>query len=403
MSILKKPSCWIPLGCLSVFIIVPIVGITIMLNLIGPSIKKVAEEEIPKVTGTTFSIKELDIGLLSGSITIDTLELGNPEGFAAKNAFETKQFSVNVGMLSFLSDTVIVDEFILDKMHINCEFANDKMNLIEIQKNVDKHNGTYDEKNYQENKFNPKDPKSYLDYIEKLDIEMIEQNKRRLDKLTSKKSEEQNTEETEGEVAVSKAEKKLIIKLFRVDDAMLSLKLPFMKKATAIKLQKIELNNVGENCNNAAETFDIILNELNAAVMKSVSKYIKENSVDLLKENAKVILGEKANELLKSTKLDKVITQDDIQKTLEDPKNANKILETKKEEKKKEVEQVVEKKANEVIEKVKLDKVITKKDIKQAIKDPKNSKEILNKKKEEYKKDPTKAVKDGKDFLKSLF
>lgn len=88
-----------------------------------------------RLTKTTVTLENVHIGLLRGLVQLDRLEIGNPPGFTAKNAVQLDTVRVHLDVLSALSDTVVIDEILVEAPDITFEGL-PTSNLSVIQNNV---------------------------------------------------------------------------------------------------------------------------------------------------------------------------------------------------------------------------------------------------------------------------
>ena len=61
------------------------------------------------MTKTSASLEDVDLSLFSGNIALKGLKIGNPQGFAAPNAFELGQISVKFDPKSLLTSKIIIN------------------------------------------------------------------------------------------------------------------------------------------------------------------------------------------------------------------------------------------------------------------------------------------------------
>ncbi|MGH7260860.1 MAG: AsmA family protein [Nitrospiraceae bacterium] len=88
-----------------------------------------------RLTKTTVKVEDVHIGLLSGLVQLDEVEIGNPPGFTAPNAVRLNMARIRLDVLSALSDTVIIDEILVEAPDITFEGL-PTSNLSMIQDNV---------------------------------------------------------------------------------------------------------------------------------------------------------------------------------------------------------------------------------------------------------------------------
>lgn len=88
-----------------------------------------------RLTKTTVTLENVHIGLLRGLVQLDRLEIGNPPGFTAPSAMTLGTARVRLDLLSVLSDTVVIDEIMVEAPDITFEGL-PTSNLSVIQNNV---------------------------------------------------------------------------------------------------------------------------------------------------------------------------------------------------------------------------------------------------------------------------
>lgn len=88
-----------------------------------------------RLTKTTVTLEDVHIRLLKGLVQLDGLEIGNPPGFIAKNAVRLGTARVRLDVRSALSDTVVIDEILVEAPDITFEGL-PTSNLSMIQDNV---------------------------------------------------------------------------------------------------------------------------------------------------------------------------------------------------------------------------------------------------------------------------
>jgi len=133
MKKVKKILLSIGIGLL-VLIIIAVIVVGLFLG----KIVKVGMETVgPKITQTTLTVDAVDVSMLTGSVKVKDLVLGNPEGFKAPNAISVGLAAVSVSPMSVLSDKIVVRSVRVESPEITFEgnpFGEN--NLKKIQANV---------------------------------------------------------------------------------------------------------------------------------------------------------------------------------------------------------------------------------------------------------------------------
>jgi hypothetical protein len=103
---------------------------------LGTVIKAGIERVGPEVTGTSVTLKDVDIGLIAGRAQLEGLTVGNPKGFAAPAALKIGTARVRVNWGSVLSDRVVIEEITIDGPEVTYEGLLSKSNFSTLLKNV---------------------------------------------------------------------------------------------------------------------------------------------------------------------------------------------------------------------------------------------------------------------------
>jgi len=114
------------LGALVVVVLVAAIYLHLWL---GALIKAGVEKVGPMVTGTSVTLKNVDIGLLAGKLQLEGLTVGNPEGFKAPTALKVRTVRVRLNWRSVLSDRVVIDEITIDAPELTYEGILSKSNF----------------------------------------------------------------------------------------------------------------------------------------------------------------------------------------------------------------------------------------------------------------------------------
>lgn len=234
--------------------IIAIIVVGMSLNAL---VKSGVETMGPKVLGVPVTVDEVDISLLSGGTdmraSLNELIIKNPEGYETDYAFSLPSIRVRVNRNSVLTDTIIIEEILIEGPAITFEGSLLGSNLGDIQDNV----------------------------------------KRNTRSGSNDEAEEENEKYEEGE----EPEKKVHIKKVTVKNAKINLSLFGGKfKAIQLTLPDFELHDIGKESGGtsfqkaSAKIFDAIY----AAIIKAVTKSGKLIPKDLEQ------FGKSAEELGKS-------------------------------------------------------------------------------------------------------
>ncbi len=130
----KKRLKKILLYCAIVF-----VGFLLILSVsLGFIVKSAVNNFMPPLTGTDVSMGSCYINPFTGSLNIKNFVIGTPEGFKAENTFVLKEVYVDIGLLSLLSDKIIIEKILVDGMDVTLETTLTGTNIGAIKDNVDK-------------------------------------------------------------------------------------------------------------------------------------------------------------------------------------------------------------------------------------------------------------------------
>lgn len=104
------------LGVLVALVVIAVVVVAINLNgIVRSSVESVG----PTYTGTTVTLDEVDISLLSGEGELRGLVVGQPVGYEGEAAFRLATIRIALEPSSLLGDTILIRELIIDGAEIN--------------------------------------------------------------------------------------------------------------------------------------------------------------------------------------------------------------------------------------------------------------------------------------------
>ena len=124
-----KVACYAALSLLLIFIV--------LIFSLGAIVKTSVNAVLPKVTGTPCSMGSCTFNPILGKISISNLRIGNPEGYAKKNAFELEKMVIDVGVSSLFSDKIVIEEITVKGMNVDFEVKMTETNLSRIKGNID--------------------------------------------------------------------------------------------------------------------------------------------------------------------------------------------------------------------------------------------------------------------------
>ena len=126
-----------------------LLGILIVLILaavvVGLMIDSIAKAGVEKggtyALGVATTVEDLDLGLLSGTLTMDGLRIANPEGYKTAHLMKSGRFDVEVKPGSVLTDTIAIPMFELNGLDLNIEQKLGKSNVGEVMDNLKRLSG----------------------------------------------------------------------------------------------------------------------------------------------------------------------------------------------------------------------------------------------------------------------
>lgn len=105
---------------------------------LGPAIVAGVNRVGPRLTGTPVHLAGASLSLLTGAGELNGLAVGNPAGWSAGNALYLGRARIDLEPTSVLSDTIIIDELIIDQPEILFETRVFSSNMGDLLKNIEK-------------------------------------------------------------------------------------------------------------------------------------------------------------------------------------------------------------------------------------------------------------------------
>lgn len=103
----------------AVLLIVIVIGIVIFR--IDALVRSTIEKEATAQLDLNTTLDDADVGLLSGSVTLDDLAIANPEGYSASHIFELGQVNVDVSYSQLTSDPVRIGQININSPTLTIE------------------------------------------------------------------------------------------------------------------------------------------------------------------------------------------------------------------------------------------------------------------------------------------
>lgn len=115
---------------IAVVVVVLLVVILAVLHFqLGAIIKTAVEQAGPKLAGVPMKLDHARVRLLTGDVSLEGFELGNPEGFKTDRAISVGKIVVDVSMRSLLSDTIVIRKIQVSAPEITYELGLGKSNI----------------------------------------------------------------------------------------------------------------------------------------------------------------------------------------------------------------------------------------------------------------------------------
>ncbi|MEW6599442.1 MAG: hypothetical protein AB1499_00585 [Nitrospirota bacterium] len=201
-----------------------------------------------ETTQTGVDVSSVRIKLKSGEGSVRSLKISNPSGFSSPNVFVLEDISVKIDPASVTKDVIIIDRVLVSRPHVTYEInESGRANINAINENV-------------------------------------------------KRSQGKGTKEKQKD----KSGVKLLIRRLEISDGQINVRTPVMKEPMVVKMQRIELTNLGKGGAPPGDiASDIILElvkEAGLAVAQAgVEKYLGKG-IDEMKGQLQKQIGSEAGE-----------------------------------------------------------------------------------------------------------
>ncbi len=114
-------------------------------SLLSKGIKAAVETYGPKVTQTPVTLDAVSLSILSGSGSLEGLNVGNPEGYKAENIFALGRVDLDLAPMSVLDEIIVINKVHILQPEISYEKGLRGSNLNEILANIESFTGTEEE------------------------------------------------------------------------------------------------------------------------------------------------------------------------------------------------------------------------------------------------------------------
>ncbi len=126
----------------SVIILVIIALVIFVITNLDRGIKTAVETIGPEMTQSSVTLSSVDLSLTTAKGSFSGLQVANPEGFSADNAFTLGEISFAMDADSLATDTIIIESLRIVAPEITMERADGRSNLDRIQANITEYLGT---------------------------------------------------------------------------------------------------------------------------------------------------------------------------------------------------------------------------------------------------------------------
>lgn len=127
---------------LIILVLLIVIAVVVIASQAGSLIKNGVETYGPELTGTSVTLSDVDISLLSGNASINNLVVGNPKGFKSEHAFKVAEVSVKLDMGSLFSEQIRIEKILIDGAELTYEQINKSSNIDALKRNVERNTGS---------------------------------------------------------------------------------------------------------------------------------------------------------------------------------------------------------------------------------------------------------------------
>jgi len=126
------------LGILAVLVLVGAVALYLALDAV---VKRGIEQGTSYATGVPTSVQRVNVGLLSGRMSVGRMEIQNPPGYESPYFFQLSELNLAVQARTLLEPTVRVPTFTIDGAQVNLERSGRTSNFNVILENLQRLGG----------------------------------------------------------------------------------------------------------------------------------------------------------------------------------------------------------------------------------------------------------------------
>ncbi len=126
-----KKSALVKRVILVLFLVV-VLSVTLAVSYVDSIAKTAVEVAGSSALGVPVSLDKVKISLVGGSVALDDLNVGNPEGFKTEQLFKLGHCSTKVELKSLMEDTIVVNDVTIENLEITFEQKGMTSNLQEL-------------------------------------------------------------------------------------------------------------------------------------------------------------------------------------------------------------------------------------------------------------------------------
>ena len=132
----SKKAKWI-VGILLGLVALVVIVVVVVLASLGTIVEKTFEMGGPRLLGVETRLDDAAIGLLSGTVDLHGLAVGNPEGFSAPHFLKAARIKVRANVMAFLDNEIHVRELILDAPEFTFEYKRGGSNVSKLMERLE--------------------------------------------------------------------------------------------------------------------------------------------------------------------------------------------------------------------------------------------------------------------------
>ncbi len=124
-----------------VVVIILVIGVVVLLSNLSSVAQKATEKALSHVLQVRVSVGGMKVSLAEGSVEINKLVIGNPEGFHTTEAFSLERILVRADLKSFTTDQPVVNDISVKGAEVTLEQGLTSSNLSTLIKNASRFSG----------------------------------------------------------------------------------------------------------------------------------------------------------------------------------------------------------------------------------------------------------------------